>query len=119
MTRPNIFLFRMLAFVAAVLLVAGLLSGALITAFSANILLNSLIVLVLILGIGWNIRQVMARDLSARPLASLGCADAAPSRTDGQHARDPRREGTRRLGSFHHFGAGDAFTARHNREPAG
>jgi hypothetical protein len=59
MTRPNIFLFRMLAFVAAVLLVAGLLSGALITAFSANILLNSLIVLVLILGIGWNIRQVM------------------------------------------------------------
>jgi hypothetical protein len=48
----------MLAFVAAVCVVAGLLSGALLTAFSANILLNSLIVLVLVLGIGWNIRQV-------------------------------------------------------------
>jgi hypothetical protein len=59
MTRPNIYLIRMLVFIVAVTLVAGLLSGALITAFSANILLNSLIVLVLLLGVGWNIRQVM------------------------------------------------------------
>jgi hypothetical protein len=58
MTRPNIYLIRMLIFVAAVLVVAGLLSGALLTAFTANILLNSLILLVLLLGIGWNIRQV-------------------------------------------------------------
>ena len=58
MTRPNVYLVRMLAFVAAVAVMAGLLSGALLAAFSANVLLNSLIVLVLLLGIGWNIRQV-------------------------------------------------------------
>jgi hypothetical protein len=58
MTRPNIYLIRMLLFIAAVVVVAGLLSGALFQAFSANILLNSLILLVLLLGIGWNIRQV-------------------------------------------------------------
>ena len=36
-----------------------LLSGALLTAFSANPLLNALIVLVLLIGVGWNIRQVV------------------------------------------------------------
>jgi hypothetical protein len=59
MTRPTIFLIRMLVFLAAVAIVAGLLSGALIAAFANNVLLNSLILVVLALGIIWNIRQVM------------------------------------------------------------
>jgi len=59
MTRPTIFLIRMLLFLAAVGVVAGLLSGALITAFANNVLLNSLILGVLALGIGWNVRQVI------------------------------------------------------------
>ena len=58
MTRPNVYLIRMVVFVAAVLVVAGLLSTALLAAFEANVLLNSLILLVLAIGIGWNIRQV-------------------------------------------------------------
>ena len=58
MTRPLNYLWRMLAFLAAVVVVVVLLSGALFTAFSANPLLNSLIVLVALFGIGWNIRQV-------------------------------------------------------------
>ena len=44
MTRPKIYLIRMLGFLAAVLLlIAGLLSDALITAFSSNPLLNGLL----------------------------------------------------------------------------
>jgi hypothetical protein len=58
-TRPGVFLLRMLAFLAAVAVVAGLLSPVLITAFRNNPGINSLILLVLLLGIGWNLRQVM------------------------------------------------------------
>ncbi len=58
MTRPNTYLVRMVVFLLAVLVVTGLLSGALITAFSSNPLLNTLIFLVLLIGIGWNILQV-------------------------------------------------------------
>jgi hypothetical protein len=58
MTRPTLYLVRMLVFLLAVAGVAGLLSGELLTAFSANPLLNSLILLVLGLGIAWNLRQV-------------------------------------------------------------
>ncbi len=59
MTRPTLYLLRMLAFLAAVLVVAGLLSGPLLVAFDANPLLNSLILLVLLLGVAWNLRQVL------------------------------------------------------------
>ncbi len=59
MTRPTVFLLRMLLFLVAVAVVVGLLSGALFTAFANNPLLNTLIVSVLALGIGWNIRQVI------------------------------------------------------------
>ena len=58
MTRPTTYLIRMLVFLGAVLLVTALLSPALLTAFGANPLLNSLIVLVLLIGVFWNIRQV-------------------------------------------------------------
>jgi hypothetical protein len=58
MTRPITYLIRMLVFLGFVVLVAALLSGALLTAFQANPLLNSLILFVLLLGVAWNIRQV-------------------------------------------------------------
>jgi hypothetical protein len=48
----------MLVFLAVVLVVAGLLSQALMSAFAANPLLNALIVTVLAIGVAWNIRQV-------------------------------------------------------------
>ena len=59
MTRPTIYLIRMLVFLVAVLVVAALLSHALIIAFDNNPLLNGLIFLVLLLGILWNLRQVL------------------------------------------------------------
>jgi hypothetical protein len=59
MTRPTVFLIRMLVFLAAVSVVAALLSGALIAAYDNNPLLNTLILIVLALGIAWNIRQVI------------------------------------------------------------
>lgn len=59
MTRPTIYLIRMLVFLLAVTVLVVLLLTKLLGAFSANPMLNSLIVLVLLLGIGWNIRQVL------------------------------------------------------------
>lgn len=58
MTRPTHYLYRMLAFLAAVLVLAVLLGDVLIVAFNVNPLLNGLIVLVLLLGVSWNLRQV-------------------------------------------------------------
>ena len=59
MTRPNVYLIRMAVFLAAVLAVAAVLSPALTTAYGNNPILNSLILLVLLVGIGWNLRQVL------------------------------------------------------------
>ncbi len=59
MTRPSGYLIRMLVFLLAVAAAASLLSPVLITAFNNNPLLNSLILLVLMLGIGWNLNQVL------------------------------------------------------------
>ncbi len=58
MTRPNTYLLRMAAFLAVVLVVTILLSGALADAFASNPLLNGLIFLVLLVGIGWNLLNV-------------------------------------------------------------
>ncbi len=58
MTRPKIYLVRMLGFLLAVIVLTVLLSGALINAFSSNPALNGLIFLVLLIGIGWNLLQV-------------------------------------------------------------
>ncbi len=60
MTSPTLFLWRMLAFLVAVAVLAGLLSGELSHAFAANPMLNSVIFGVLLLGIAWNIRQVLS-----------------------------------------------------------
>jgi hypothetical protein len=59
MTRPSGYLIRMLIFLVAVGVVAALLSTVLITAFDNNPVLNSLILLILLLGIGWNLSQVL------------------------------------------------------------
>lgn len=59
MTQPLRFLWRMLAFLVAVLLVAGLLAAPLAQAFAANPVLNGVILAVLALGVAWNIRQVI------------------------------------------------------------
>ena len=59
MTRPSGYLIRMLVFLVVVGIVAGLLSPVLITAFFNNSMLNSLILLILLLGIGWNLNQVL------------------------------------------------------------
>jgi hypothetical protein len=59
MTQPLHYLWRMLGFLAAVLLVALILSPALAEAFAANPILNGVILAVLLLGIAWNIRQVL------------------------------------------------------------
>jgi hypothetical protein len=60
MTAPTTFLWRILAFLAAVVVVAGLLVTEIGRAFAANPLLNTVILAVLLLGIAWNIRQVLA-----------------------------------------------------------
>ncbi len=59
MTRPKVYLIRMAVFLAAVLAVAGALSPVLLMAFSNNPILNSLILAVALIGIGWNLRQVL------------------------------------------------------------
>jgi hypothetical protein len=58
MTKPTIYLIRMVIFLVAVGIVAALLSGPLLGAFQGNPLLNSLILSILALGIIWNLRQV-------------------------------------------------------------
>jgi len=58
-TRPVVYLIRMLVFLVAVIAVAAMLSNVLIGAFSNNPGLNSVILFVLLLGIGWNLRQVL------------------------------------------------------------
>ena len=104
MTRPTIYLVRMALFLVAVLIVAALLSRVLISAYVNNPILNSLILLVLLLGIAWNLRQVLrlspevawvetyqtARPRLASapspqllaPMASMLAAREAQSRTD-------------------------------------
>jgi hypothetical protein len=58
MTKPTVYLIRMAVFLVLVAIVAALLSGPLLGAFQGNPLLNTLILAILALGIGWNLRQV-------------------------------------------------------------
>jgi hypothetical protein len=59
MTRPTQYFLRMAVFVVAVLGVGGLLHRRLILAFNANPALNTLILLVAVLGVVWNLYQVL------------------------------------------------------------
>jgi hypothetical protein len=62
MTRPRRFVLRMLLFVAAVLAVAAVLHRTLIDAFLATPVLNGLILGVLLLGVIYTFRQVLALE---------------------------------------------------------
>src|SRR3954464_2878038 len=59
MTPPLRFLWRMLGFLGVVALVAALFSPQLASAFATNLVLNSLLLGVLLIGIIWNLRQVL------------------------------------------------------------
>ncbi len=59
MTHPSSYLIRMLIFLVAVGIVASLLSPVLLTAFNNNPILNSLILLILLLGILWNLNLAL------------------------------------------------------------
>jgi len=59
MTPPLRYLWRMLGFLAVVLVVAALLGDRLVQAFATNPVLNSLIIGVLVVGVAWNLRQVL------------------------------------------------------------
>ena len=59
MTRPTQYLLRMVVFLVAILVVAALLAPALVKAFDNNVLLNSFILVILGIGIFWNMRQVI------------------------------------------------------------
>ncbi len=59
MTRPTVFLVRMLLFLAAALAVVAMLFDRLLAAFANNPPLNALILAVLAAGIVWNLHQVL------------------------------------------------------------
>ncbi|WP_135466510.1 flagellar motor protein MotA [Crenalkalicoccus roseus] len=59
MTRPERYLWRMLGFLAVVAIVAILLAPQIASAFATNLVLNSLILGVLLVGIFWTLRQVL------------------------------------------------------------
>lgn len=59
MTRPTTYLIRMVIFLIAVAIVVAVLSPVLIRIFDNNVVLNSLILMILLLGIVWNLRQVI------------------------------------------------------------
>jgi hypothetical protein len=60
MTSPTRYLWQMLAFLVPVAALAAVLSGELAHAFAANPILNTVILLVLLFGIFWTVRQVLA-----------------------------------------------------------
>jgi hypothetical protein len=81
MTKPLSYLWRMLAFLALVLVAAVPLAPTLYAAFLANPGLNGVIVAVLLGGIAWNIRQVvLLRDEVAWLEAFRNARQGAPAR---------------------------------------
>lgn len=59
MTRPTPYLVRMLVFLVIIGIVVALLAPRLATAFNYNPIINSLIFLILLIGISWNLQQVI------------------------------------------------------------
>ena len=59
MTRPQIYLNRMIYMLVGVAIVAIVVAGPLSAAFAANVFLNTTIIVVLLLGIAWVFRQVL------------------------------------------------------------
>ncbi len=77
MTRPTTYLVRMLVFLLAVAAVAGFLADRLVVFFANNPVLNGLIFLVGLIGIIWNLRQVIRLGPEVRWLVAF---QSAPSR---------------------------------------
>ncbi len=71
MTRPTTFLVRMVVFLVVVAGVAVVLSNVLLVAFANNPVLNGLIVVVLLLGVWWNLRQVLRLSPEVRWLETF------------------------------------------------
>lgn len=66
MTKPTTYLIRMLVFLVAVGTVVAVLSPRLVTIFDNNRVLNSLILAILVMGIAWNLRQVIRLNAEVR-----------------------------------------------------
>jgi hypothetical protein len=66
MTRPTVFLVRMLLFLAAVLAVVAVLIERLLAAFANNPPLNALILAVAVAGVAWNLHQVLRLNREVR-----------------------------------------------------
>jgi len=103
MTRPTPYLLRMLVFLLAVAGIAVWLRDSLITIFLNNPDLNSLILAILLLGIGWTLRQVqrLGAEIAWVEAAQSGRAPAtAPNLVAPMArmmaARDAARPGTDR-----------------------
>jgi len=80
MTSPRRYLWRMLLFLALVAGVVALLQAELWPAFLTNPVLNGLILLVALIGIGWTLRQVLALDAEVAWLERFRAAPGeAPS----------------------------------------
>ena len=105
MTRPTVFLIRMIVFLLLVLGVTALLGKELVAAFIANPLLNSVILAVLLGGVFWNFRQVLALapevtwletfQRSRPSLAALPTPRLLSPMVSMLAARGPKREGER------------------------
>ncbi len=76
MTRPTVFVLRMALFLLAVAVVVALLFRLLLTAFDNNVVLNSLILVVLAIGVFWNLRQVVRLNPEVRWLETFQRARA-------------------------------------------
>jgi hypothetical protein len=79
MTRPTPYLVRMLIFLVLVAGVAGALFPALRSAFANNPPLNALILVVLLLGIVWNLRQVVRLFPEVRWVEAFRQSGARPA----------------------------------------
>jgi hypothetical protein len=85
MTSPTRYLWRMVAFLAAVALLVLLLGRDIAAAYMANVVLNTVIIAVLLLGIAWNIRQVLTLQADVAWLEAFrdplrGAGEAPPPR---------------------------------------
>lgn len=108
MTDPARYLIRMLVFLAVMALVAVLLSPVLLTAFTNNPAINSLILVVLLIGIAWNLTQVLrlrpevrwleTRQQSRQSVAALPSPRLLAPMASMLAAREARgRDGEQRL----------------------
>lgn len=85
MTQPRVYLWRMVGFLACVGVVAVALFDQLAHAFTANPVLNGVIVAVLLAGIVWNLRQVLVLRHEVAWLEGFRTV-----RTSGEAAVQPR-----------------------------